>query len=162
MANGFEITRYKQQLISLIINNSAIVNLIDNKEIESVEDLIGENVFNFIRILESPEDEKTWIALEVDMPEVYSSGNHMFKKILITIYIITHERLMPTEYGGTRIDLISHELDKMLNGYTEIGKKPLELISNVSQAISVKHRCRIMKFKAEETNLNKCLDKMVK
>ena len=105
----------------------------------------------------APEEEETWNTLEIDIPKIYSSNKELFKDLVITIYIITHERLMPTIYGGTRIDLISAEIDKMLNGYEGIGKKPLELLNNIAQAISVKHRCRVMQFSAMEINNSKCL-----
>ena len=147
MANSSEITRYKQQIMSLFINNETIVELIDNEDIENTEELIGENIFNFLRVPNPPEEEKTYICIEVDIPDAYkSSYNNLFKKVVVTIYIITHERLMPTQYGGTRTDLISAEVDKTLTSATNIGCGGLELLSNNSNGIGVKHRCRIMTF----------------
>ena len=159
MANSFEIIKYKQQIGSMLINCPEIVELINNTEIEEPEDLIGENVFNFIRYPFSIEEEITYIAFEVDVPKVYSDRNYLFKQLTITFYIVSHERLMPTEdvSGGVRNDLISAHIDKLFNGYSGIGKRKLQLISNVAQAISTKHRCRIMTFAAEDLNDSRCL-----
>ena len=110
------IKRYKQQIISLLIHNEELVELINNTEIETPEDLIGKNIFGYIRIPQAPEEAKTYVALKIDVPEVYLS-NSLFKKIIITIYVITHEDLMPTELGGSRIDLMGEEVEKILNKY---------------------------------------------
>ena len=157
MANSLEIVRYKQQLTSLIINNEKIVKLINEEDIENPEDLIYHNIYDFVRVPETIDEERTYICLKVDVPEVYRSS-FLFKQLIITIYIISHQNQMITEYGGTRIDLISALVDKMLNGRKDIGKKKLELISNIEDGIGSKHRCRILKFKASDIDNGKCLN----
>lgn len=151
MDSDSEIIRYKQQLASLIIGNERIVELINAEDIEEPEDLIHHNVFEFIRVPEVPEEQKTYICFKVNIPEVYTS-NFMFKKVMITIYVITHQGLMITDEGGTRIDLIGREITRMLNGYKGIGKAPLERISDVEESLGDKHRCRIICFLASDLN----------
>lgn len=149
MANSFEITRYKQQIMSMFINNDEIVRLIDNKEVENTEDLINENIYYFLRVPEAPEEEKTYICIEVDIPDAQATYNKLMRELVITIYIITHERLMPTPLG-TRTDLISAEIDKILTSQDVIGKSKMELLSNNANGIGVKHRCRIMTFTVQD------------
>ena len=156
MANSREIVRYKQQLTSLVINNEDIVKLLNEPEIVNPEDLIYHNIYDFVRIPETIDEERTYICFKIDVPEVYRSS-FLFKQLIITVYIISHQNQMITEYGGTRIDLISALVDKMLNGYRGIGKKKLELISNIEDGVGSKHRCRIMKFKAADIDNSKCL-----
>lgn len=158
MANSFEIIQYKQKIGSMLINEPNIVKLINNKEIEEPEDLIGENVLNYIRYPDAPEEEVCYICFEVDVPERYSDKNYLFKKLVLTFYIVSHERLMPTDdsSGGTRNDLIAAYIDKLFNGYKGIGKSKLELISNVASSISTKHRCRIMTFAADDLDQDRC------
>ena len=155
MANSSEIIRYKQQLTSLVINNEAIVKLINEQDIDNPEDLIYHNVYDFVRIPETIDEERTYICFKVDVPEVYRSS-FLFKQLIITVYVISHQKQMITEYGGTRIDLIGALIDKMLNGRRDIGKKKLELISNIEDGVGSKHRCRILKFKAEDIDNGKC------
>ena len=149
MANSFEITRYKQQIMSMFINNDEIVRLIDNKEVENTEDLINENIYYFLRVPEAPEEEKTYICIEVDISDAQATYNKLMRELVITIYIITHERLMPTPLG-TRTDLISAEIDKILTSQDVIGKSKMELLSNNANGIGVKHRCRIMTFTVQD------------
>lgn len=145
MGYSREIARYKQQIMSLVINKKEIIDLIDNKDIENTEDLIGENVFYYLRVPEAPEEEKTYICIEVDIPDAQSSSNDLFRELVVTIYIITHERLMPTP-EGTRVDLISAELDELLTKQNVIGRSKMELLTNNANGIGVRHRCRIMTF----------------
>ena len=155
MANSREIVRYKQQIVSLLINNEDIVNLINQEGINSPEDLIYHNIYDFIRIPDVPEEQKTFICVEVDVPEVYSV-NFLFKKLVIYVHVITHQGLMITDLGGARTDLLAAEVDEMLNGYRGIGQKPLELISNVAERVGEKHRGRVLTFLASDINVDPC------
>lgn len=150
MANSFEIIRYKQQIMSMFINNDEIIRLIDAKDCENTEELINENIFYFLRVPEAPEEEKTYICIEVDIPNTSSVYNNLMRELVITIYIITHENLMATP-SGTRTDLLSAEIDKLLSSQRIIGKTKMELLTNTANGIGVKHRCRIMTFTVQDT-----------
>lgn len=150
MANSFEIIRYKQQIMSMFINNDEIIRLIDAKDCENTEELINENIFYFLRVPEAPEEEKTYICIEVDIPNTSSVYNNLMRELVITIYIITHENLMATT-SGTRTDLLSAEIDKLLSSQRIIGKTKMELLTNTANGIGVKHRCRIMTFTVQDT-----------
>lgn len=158
MANSFEIIDYKQKIASMLINNENVVALIDNKEAAEPEDLIGKSIFNFIRYPYSPEEEVCYICFEVDVPKTYSDKNFLFKQLVITFYIVSHERLMHTNEpsGGTRNDLLAAHIDKLFNGCKNIGKGEIKLISNTATSVSTKHRCRIMTFAAEDFNKDLC------
>lgn len=149
MGNSAEIIRYKQQIMSMLINNDEIVRLIDNKDIDNTEDLINENIFYYLRVPQAPEEEKTYICIEVDIPDADRLYNNMLREHVITVYIITHENLMSTPLG-TRTDLLSAEIDRLLSSQRIIGKTKTELMSNVANGIGVRHRCRIMTFSVQD------------
>lgn len=148
MASSRKIIGIKRTLASLLINNERIVELIDQKDITNPEKLIHNNIYEFIRVPEVPEEQKVYICYDIDIPEI-SSYNFLFKKLVISIYVIAHQGRMVTDEGGCRTDLIAAEVDDMLTGYTEIGSKPLELISNVAKAVGDKHRARILRFETD-------------
>lgn len=153
MANSKEITRYKQQIASMLLDNERIVELIDNSKVEDLANLIGSSIHMYIRIPKAPEEEETHIAFEVDIPDATRGKNKLFKDVVITFYVITHERLMPVEkYGGIRTDLLSAEIDEMFSGYDGkgLGFGKIEFVSNVSGGIGVKHRCRIITFATQD------------
>lgn len=148
MASSRKIIGIKRTLASLLINNDRIVELIDQKDITNPEKLIHRNVYEFIRVPEIPEEQKVYICYEVDIPEI-SSFNTLFKKLIISVYVISHQGRMVTDEGGCRTDLIAAEVDDMLTGNTGFGSKPLELISNVAKAVGDKHRARILRFETD-------------
>lgn len=135
--------------MSMLINDDEIVRLIDNKDIENTEDLINNNIFYFVRVPDAPEEEKTYICIEVDIPDSFNMRNNILRELKITIYIITHERLMATPLG-TRTDLIAAEIDKILTTQRVIGKSEMKLLSNEANGLGVKHRCRIIAFTVQD------------
>ncbi len=157
MANSREIILYKQQIASVLVNDDEIVRLLNDTDIETPDELIGKRIFNFMRYPFAVEEEVSYIAFEVEIPK-YNNVNKLFKKLMITFYVVSHERLMPTDdpLGGTRNDLLAARIDKLFNGYRGIGKTPLELISNTADAVSVKHRRRILVFYADDINASGC------
>lgn len=159
MANSFEIIDYKQKIGSRLINDESIVKLLNNTDVSNPEELIGTSIFNFMRYPDSVEHEISFICFEIDVPKVQST-NFLFKQLVLTFYIISHERVMPTDdpKGGTRNDLLAAHIDKLFNGYKGLGKIPLELISNTADAISVKHRRRTVVFATSDFNMDKCLE----
>ena len=154
MAKSEVISKYKHKITSLIVNNKKIINWINEPNIVDNDKLIYNNIFNYIRIPYSTEDEKVYICLEVDIPEIYSQENPLYGKLVITIYIICHQNLMKTGLGGTRTDLISGEIDKMLTGKKIVGIKNLELVSNIAGSVNDRHRCRVMTFYAEDLSID--------
>lgn len=146
------VIKFKRQLASLFINDERIVELINNKEVELPEDLIYKNIFDFIRVPEAPEEQLNYICYRVYMPEI-SSGSSLYQKLVIEIYVISHQGEMITDEGATRIDLMGEEIEDLLNNRDGFGKKPLELISNEEEGVGQNHRCRVLRYMAQEVDL---------
>jgi hypothetical protein len=53
---------------------------------------------------------------------------------------------------GNRIDYISAEINKLLNGRSDFGWGELSLTSNTEWRIDYKHRCRVLEFKVNDLN----------
>ena len=145
------IIKFKRQLATMLINSERIVELIHNQEIDNPEDLMYNNIFNFIRIPKSPEEQKNYLCYRVYMPEVYTS-NMFFQKLVVEVYTVSHQNEMITDEGATRIDLLAEEVEALLDGNTSFGKKPLELISNEEEGFGSHHRCRVLRFEAFDTD----------
>lgn len=160
MAKSNSIVKYKQKIMSKIINDDRIVKLINNKNIETNEDLIYDNCYNYIRIPVSVEEEKTFICIECDIDDNsnYASSNNLINSLIITIYVITHENLMRTNMGGTRTDLISARIDDILSGRKIVGLTELELLNNIAGTVNDRFKCRVMTFLAKDWNKDLCED----
>jgi hypothetical protein len=136
----------------MFINDERIVELINNDEIKYAEDMMYVNIFPFIRVPQAPEEQLNYICFRIYMPEVYSKSM-LFQKLVVEIYVIAHQGEMVTDEGATRIDLLAEEVENLLNGYTGLGKKPLELISNEEEGCGTNHRCRVLRFEAEDVDI---------
>ena len=119
MANLKEIPKYKNTILSLIISNENIVELL-NGNIEQSENLIGVNLFDYPKI-PLAEEELAYITVEIDIPTMFNIKNKIFRKPQIVLDIIVHDKLMKTNTIGNRLDLLCSEIDKVFNGFNGLG-----------------------------------------
>ena len=146
------VIKYKRKLASMFINDDRIVELLNNDEVALPEDLIYKNIFPFIRVPNAPDEQLNYICFKAYMPQVYTQSM-FFQKLVIEIYVISHQGELITDEGATRIDLLAEEVENLLNGSMEFGKKPLELISNIEDNVGTNHRCRILRYEAEDVDI---------
>lgn len=167
--NSQEIIDYKLQAMNALINEDNIVKAINAKdssgELIEAGDLFYTHIFPYAYIPETLDVAGCYVTFEISMPSV-STINYFFKEILITITIICHQSMMQMKEGeplgstgATRTDYISVAIDKLFNLKDGvIGKRKLELVSNIEGAIDPVHRCRIMRFKTEAPVKSICQD----
>ena len=165
--NSQEIIEYKRSAMAAIANVDKIIKAIDAKDDFgnpiSPGDLFYTHIFPYDFIPDSIDVAKTYITIEISMPNV-STTNHFFKDVLITINVICHQDIMEMTddeplgaTGATRVDYISVELDKLFNKTTTLmGKYELELVSNIGGALDPVHKCRIMRFKTKAPVAQPC------
>lgn len=157
MANSYEIIEYKQKAMSLIVNNEAIIELIDEKDAEYPDDLINTNLFSHLRVPETEKEAKTYILLTVDVP-TNRSQNNLFKNVVFTVVVATHQGNMHIpRRAGNRVDLLAYEIDKLFNGSDVFGVGELKLLSNIEGFADKTHPCRTIKFTVEDFDNKRCL-----
>lgn len=145
------IIKFKRQIASMLINDERIFELVNNDELKSAEDMMYANLYPFIRVPEAPDEQLNYICYRIYVPKVYS-GSTLFQRLVVEFYVISHQGEMKTDEGATRIDLLAEEVEQLFNGYTGLGKKPIELISNEEDGCGSNHRCRILRFEAEDVD----------
>ena len=127
MAHLKEITVYKNQLMKAICTNEKIQELlrVSGDEGMSGKDFVYERVFPYVYVPETTEKGYAYICFDLIVPRVWSS---VAKQVEIDVYIMSHQDIMRLPEGaGIRIDLIAHEIDKILNGSTAYGMGGVEL-----------------------------------
>lgn len=117
MAYLEEIPAYKNTLIRALIDNPKIVEYIGRTDITDPTDLIGQNIYPFPYVPSTQEEAKTYICCDLYVPRVYDM---VHKDIQIEIRVFSHKGI-GTYQGKSRVDLLSIELDKMLNGSQNYG-----------------------------------------
>ena len=157
MANSYEIIQYKQKAMSLIVNNEAIIDLIDEKDAEYPDDLINTNLFSYLRVPTTEQEAKTYILLTVDVP-TNRSQNNLLKNVVFTVFVVSHqEKMYVPRRAGNRVDLLAHEIDKLFNGSDVFGIGELKLVSNTEGFVGQNYPSRTIKFTVEDFDNKRCL-----
>lgn len=132
---GFiDLSSYKHNLLRDICNCESIVEFIDsqNPSVDKEDNfsLIYQNVFPYLRIPSTQTKADAYVLLGVSKVNV-NRHNHAYHDIEIVIWCLAHqERMQVKGKNGTRIDLLSNEVERLLEGTTKYGFNRLELISS--------------------------------
>ena len=154
MANSSGITKYKNSIISDLINNQEIVDAIDS---EDSENLIYQNIFPYQYVPDLADKVITYITMTVDIPTV--SKNAIWAYPRLTLYVISHQNHMKLDLPSistTRNDYISGLIDEMLNGSDKYGYGRLELLSNIESSLNSTFKYRQLVFKTVDLNKGMC------
>ena len=154
MTTTNEITAYKAQLISSIVNNKKIVEAIDSHAESYVpgqgDTLINTNVFPMLRIPDIAEDAATYIGVEVDILKP-NDKNSSFHRWQVTIWVMSHrDHIFMQNTGFSRLDYISDELRLMLQDSLDYGFGVLNLTSNITTFLNEKYTYRQLKFSTDD------------
>lgn len=124
---------YKNKLMEDICSNAEIVKLITDNNDSPVpnKSLPYSRVFPYEFVPETVDDGQTFICFDVDIADVI---NKTFYMPVVYIWVFTHKSKMRLQEGGVRIDKITSELSKILNGsrYYGLGELNLKSISRFS------------------------------
>lgn len=124
---------YKNKLMEDICSNAEIVKLITDNNDSPVpnKNLPYSRVFPYEFVPETVDDGQTFICFDVDIADVI---NKTFYIPVVYIWVFTHKSKMRLKEGGVRIDKITSELSKILNGsrYYGLGELNLKSVSRFS------------------------------
>ena len=111
-----------------IMTNDEIIKLIapNISYADNPERLIYKTIFPFEYVPETLEDAATYLCYEVDVQRTY---NKTYLSPTLYVWVFTHKSLLRLPEGGSRIDKVVSEMDKMLNGSRKYTMGELELYS---------------------------------
>ncbi len=140
----------KRQMIKMIIENDKIFQLIDNKNIEVPDDLLGTSIFPYLRIDGTNLDVGTYIGFKIDYPNI--SINNTVKNITLTFMIYCHNDCLLYKNTDARTDLIAEELINIFNFHSDIAFNKLELTNSVENPYNTDYYSRQLVFKSKSLN----------
>lgn len=146
-----ELFDYKNQLIKDLLTSKNIVNLLvdDGKFQGDSKDLVYKAVFPYEYLPDTTEEATTYLCCEVDIEGVFDKT---FLHTYIYIWVFTHISLLQLSEGGLRMDKLSSEITKTLNGSRVYGLGTLELHSAKRFAPVSTYQGRVLKFYTKDFN----------
>jgi hypothetical protein len=146
-----ELFDYKNQLIGDLLSNPEIVRLLsdDCKLGADPESFMYTQVFPYEYVPDTVEHAQTIICCEVDIKEVV---NKFLLRPAIYVWVFTHADLLRLPEGGVRVDKLSSEISKTLNGSRMYGMGELELVSCKRFSPTQHYAGRTLTFYATDYN----------
>ncbi|MFI2856799.1 hypothetical protein ACH6EH_06635 [Paenibacillus sp. JSM ZJ436] len=126
-------------------------NFLDMPDIEDPSILFYENIFPFARVPELAQEGKSYITMSFrDFRPTRT--NHRFKSGLIQINAFTHNRLVRTDHGVLRFDLMMHEIDKLMNEKRGLGIGKTEFYKMDEYYVNEHYMGQYIAYKIYESN----------
>lgn len=142
---------YKNLLMKEICTNETIVKLVTDKEESKIpnHNLAYTQVYPYEYVPETVDNGQTFICFDVDVAGVI---NKTFYVPVLYVWVFTHKSKFRLPEGGVRIDKLSSEVNKILNGSRYYGLGELDL-NSVGRFSPVKdYKGRVLTYYAKDFN----------
>lgn len=163
MANSSFIREAKNLILSQLQDDDEIVNCLGLNPSEDRDNLIYTRLFPHYYNPITETEVKTYIMMEVEIPEMKTRYlNGVNKNVIyprITIGIICHQsdmRLQLPKTSAVRTDYIAELIVNKYNGKDLLGLKNLELVSDEAPPVNDTYRSRVLVFKGADFNDSYC------
>ncbi len=143
-----------------ILSNKKIVDLIDSKESgyepQDPQTLIYRNIFPFLKVPDVQTNAMTNILIAVDKLGKHKT-NPSYSNVRVTIWVLAHqEHMRMKNKAGSRIDVISDEIEKLFRGSKKYGFSELDDFPNYEKLLSEKFIYREIVFRTSELSKPVC------
>lgn len=152
-----DIIRKKRLVEKILYTDEDIVEILANPAIDpSVpEDIIGKNVFSFLRVPGVQDVSKNFITFTIDdvsrMP-----NNKVMKSQYVQFVIFVHKTMVETKYGIDRHDLLGYIIRDIFNLSNKLGPQ-MELMSSIEGITDTDFYTRTLRFELVDDNSTKPL-----
>lgn len=142
---------YKNQLMNDLMTSDNVLRLLSESESISPtpEDVMYKQVFPYEFVPETIEHGKTFICCEVDIVDAIDKT---FLVPVLYIWVFTHKSKVRMPGGGIRVDRLSSEITKLINGSRMYGLGELNLKSAKRFSPAENYLGRVLTFYAKDFN----------
>lgn len=153
------IREWKDRIMSELSQDDDIINALGLSSDESPDDLIWVRLFPHLFIPQTEEEVKTYILVEIQIPErrvrYGTRESSIWVHPTIIFYVLTHQddmRMNIVGESGTRMDYISELIEDKYEGRKDFGVGTLQLKSDIADSVTTTYRCRQLVFEAVDVN----------
>ena len=157
------IREYKNRIISELSQDDAIINALGLNPDESPDDLVWKRLYPHYYIPQTEDEVKTYILVEIDIPErrirYDTTESSIWVHPTIIFYVLTHQedmRLNMIGESGTRMDYLSELIEDKYQGRIDFGVGTLQLKSDVAGSVNTTYRFRQLVFEAVDLDDGLC------
>ena len=145
----------KKKILKVLCNNEEIRSLVVTQPdlIEYPEDLIGVNIFPYLKVDFTPQETGAYIGVSVNFPSI--NTNEIFKNMYLVFLIICHDNFMnisaKNDNGACRTDLIAEQILNAVNWNDLLGCD-LKLVSDKEDPMNKNYYSRELVFRTATPN----------
>lgn len=153
-----DIGAYKNRLLTTIVRSEDVCELILGENYDKTdvdEKLIYKNIFPYLHVDDTQTSVETYVGIEVSVPR---TQDFTYKDMKVDIWCYCHKDIMKYSkkgFLGTRADILSDIVDRMLNSSNDYGIGRLKLQSCVPITVSKFHYGRHLTYTCAEFNIEK-------
>ena len=147
---------YKNKAMSDIVHNPVLVEALDKEYICHPDDLIYRNIFPYKRYPIIADQVTCYIGVVTSIPKVYNDQSYLYRSLTLTFYVVCHQNLMETNYGATRVDYISREIEKMFSENSDYGFGKMQFINSDEYDVGPNFRGRYLSFNVQSKKGYNC------
>lgn len=153
------IRAWKNRIISELSQDDEIINALGLNPDESPDDLVWKRIFPHYYVEKSESVVKTYILVEIDIPEKRSrygsNDSSIWVHPTIIFYVLTHQEDMHMNLigeSGTRMDYLAELIEDKYEGRKDFGVGTLQLKSDIAGSVNTTYRLRQLVFEAVDVD----------
>ena len=163
MSKSSCIRAWKNKIMGELSQDDAIIDALGLNDGESPDDLVWNRLFPHYYIPETQDSVKTYILVEIDIPErrtrYESSDSNIWVHPTIVFYVLTHQddmRLNMIGESGTRMDYLAELIEDKYQSRDDFGVGTLQLKSDIAGSVNTTYRFRQLVFEAVDLDNGLC------
>jgi hypothetical protein len=147
-----DIVRKKRIIGEMLYNDSDIIEVLDNPELDPdcPEEYLHTNIFPFIRVPGTQDVSKNFITYMLDDMEA-AQFNKAMKSQFLKVVIFVHKDLVKTKWGAERHDLLAYLVRDVFHLSNSLGLQ-LNLVSNREGVTDTDYCTRTLQFEMTTPN----------
>lgn len=153
------IRSFKDKIMSELSQDDDIINALGLNPDESEDDLVWNRLYPHYWIPTTETDVKSYILVEIDIPErrsrYGSNDNNIWVHPTIIFYVLVHQedmRMNMVGESGTRMDYLAELIENKYEGRQDFGVGNLQLKSDTAGSVNTTYRFRQLVFEAVDVN----------
>lgn len=160
MANGTELKTYRQKILTLLLNDKEICELILNRTISDIDDadvqneLTENNIYKYRFVPNTPDEQKTYVAFELSARA--NGDDYVYKKMKLMFYIFTHHDIISHSTGYLRTDLLDERIQDIFNENKDFGLGKMKCVGDDPLNVNASYYGRQLEFIVKERNGSRC------